>query len=530
LTAAGGYGFSRRVLKKVVFTLVKAFISPERWLAPLDPEMAATLIAVAADMSLILDPDGVIRDVAFESEGLAEALDPGGYWPGRRVTEMVDSESRTTVGTLIAEASARNAPHWRPLRFVTPDKTAIPILLTLVRINKNGRLVGFGRDLRGITELQQRLVDAQQMMEREYARLLQMETRYRILFQVSSEAVLVADATTLKIREANPAARVLFDDRARTLLGLVATNLFDPANEPALRAALSGTRAADEAEPIRARLADDTRVVSVSAHLFRQGGQKLCLVRIISPERERRAMLPRAAQTRLLALIERAPDGFVVTDAEGRILAANAAFLTMAQIANERDARGLSLDHWLGQPGVALRVLLANLRQHGTVKLFPTTLRDQFGAVTEVEVSAVALASADDTTPSGTTPSGTTTGDTNEGHPGAEEAEDHRPCIGFAIRNVGRRLGAIAPASTPPGRAVLRSVNELTELIGRVPLKELVREATDIVERLCIEAALEMTGDNRASAAEILGLSRQGLYTKLRRYGLGDLAPEGGEM
>ena len=66
-----------------------------------------------------------------------------------------------------------------------------------------------------------------------------------------------------------------------------------------------------------------------------------------------------------------------------------------------------------------------------------------------------------------------------------------------------------------------------------MPLKNLVRETTDLIERLCIEAALELTHDNRASAAEMLGLSRQGLYTKLRRYGLGDLddddAPGDGE-
>ena len=54
-----------------------------------------------------------------------------------------------------------------------------------------------------------------------------------------------------------------------------------------------------------------------------------------------------------------------------------------------------------------------------------------------------------------------------------------------------------------------------------------MRETTDVIERLCIEAALELTRDNRASAAEMLGLSRQSLYVKLRRYGLGDL--EGGE-
>jgi DNA-binding NtrC family response regulator len=40
---------------------------------------------------------------------------------------------------------------------------------------------------------------------------------------------------------------------------------------------------------------------------------------------------------------------------------------------------------------------------------------------------------------------------------------------------------------------------------------------------MCIEAALQIVGDNRASAAEMLGVSRQSLYLKLRRYGLGDL-------
>jgi DNA-binding NtrC family response regulator len=40
---------------------------------------------------------------------------------------------------------------------------------------------------------------------------------------------------------------------------------------------------------------------------------------------------------------------------------------------------------------------------------------------------------------------------------------------------------------------------------------------------MCIAAALELTGDNRASAAEMLGLSRQSFYVKLRRHGLGEL-------
>jgi len=126
------------------------------------------------------------------------------------------------------------------------------------------------------------------------------------------------------------------------------------------------------------------------------------------------------------------------------------------------------------------------------VRLFATSLRGEFGAKLDVELSAAAL------------------------------GEGGAAAFGFTIRNVGRRLGNDRRA----GLEMPRSVEQLTELIGRVSLKELVRESTDMIERLCIEAALEVTGDNRASAAEMLGLSRQSLYVKLRRYGLGDLDDE----
>ena len=79
------------------------------------------------------------------------------------------------------------------------------------------------------------------------------------------------------------------------------------------------------------------------------------------------------------------------------------------------------------------------------------------------------------------------------------------------------------------GRSLPRSVEHLTELVGRVSLKDLVRETTDVIEKLCIEAALELSKDNRASAAEMLGLSRQSLYVKLRRFNIGDLTAVPGE-
>ena len=67
-----------------------------------------------------------------------------------------------------------------------------------------------------------------------------------------------------------------------------------------------------------------------------------------------------------------------------------------------------------------------------------------------------------------------------------------------------------------------KNAKELTQLVGKVPLKQIVTETTDIIEKLCILAALDLTMSNRASAAELLGLSRQGLYIKMRRFGIVD--------
>jgi transcriptional regulator PpsR len=182
----------------------------------------------------------------------------------------------------------------------------------------------------------------------------------------------------------------------------------------------------------------------------------------------------------------------VVTDREVRVVSANSAFAEMAQLTNPEQANGKALERWLGRPGIDLNVLVAKLRQNETVRMFATVLRGEHGAVTDVEVSAVPL------------------------------QVEAVVSFGFAIRDVGRRLSPSARSD----RELPRSADQLTELIGRVPLKDLVRETSDVIERLCIEAALNLTGNNRASAAELLGLSRQSLYVKLRRFGLADASDD----
>jgi transcriptional regulator PpsR len=224
-----------------------------------------------------------------------------------------------------------------------------------------------------------------------------------------------------------------------------------------------------------------------SASQFREDQSLQFLLRLCTQAGPATPVVPTGNQL-LARIMEQAPDAMAVTDLDGRILTVNQAFVDLAELGNADLARGVLLDAWLGRSGVDLRVLLTNLRQHGTVRLYATQMRGELGSSAEVEISAVAITHGDD------------------------------KCLGFTIRDMGRRLSVDVRAP----RELPRSASQMTELVGRMPLKDIVRETTDLIEQLCIEAALQLTGDNRASAAEMLGLSRQSLYIKLRRFGLVD--------
>jgi transcriptional regulator PpsR len=457
-------------------------------LGDIDAEAAAALISAAADIALILDETGTIRDVSIADEDLlGELVEPAG-WLGKRWVDIVTEESRQKVEALIAAASSQAETRWRHVNHPAVRGDDVPILYAAVRTGGPGRIVAFGRDLRAVSSLQRRLIDAQQSLERDYVRIRHVETRYRLLFQMATDAVVVVDGTSHKVLDSNPTARRLVPSGAEAGQPWPFAAAFTPETAPSVELLLAGVRASGRADDVRAHLVADNAEVLVSASLFRDEGGAACLVRISSPHAEHAGAVVPKLKSKLLKLMEGAPDGFVVAGVDLRVLTANAAFLELAQLPTEEQARGESLSRWVGRTGVDLDILTANLKQHGSVRLFATAMRGELGEPAEVEISAVTVM--------------------NGG----------QPCFGFAIRDVGRRLRR-EPAVE---KALPRSLDHLTGLIGRVALKDLVREATDVIERLCIEAALKLTDDNRASAAEMLGLSRQSLYVKLRRYGLGD--------
>ncbi len=461
------------------------FATPADSFGAIDPHSLAALVATSADVALVVDSRGVVRDVAFSAPDLEK--DAYRDWIGRRWIDTVTIESRPKIEDLIRDAQAGAASRWRQINYPSHSGPDVPIRFSAVRFGADRRLAVVGRDLRTMAALQQRLAEAQQAIEREYVRIRGAEKRYRLLFQMSVEAVLIVDAANLRLLEANPTASALIGKDPKKIAGQSFIELFELDSKLAAQSFVAALRVAPRVDNVHLKLAGAKDALLVSGSLFRQENASHFLVLL--------SRLSRAAETgsdenaSLMRLIETMPDAFVVADVERRIVTCNVAFLDLVQVATRERARGESVERWIGRPGVDIDVLFGNLRSHGVVRNFSTIIRNELGTSEDIEIAAVGL------------------------------DDGERPRFGFAIRHAAPRAGR----EKLGGRKLPSTVEQFSDLVGRVPLKNLVRETTDLIERLCIEAALELTNDNRASAADMLGLSRQGLYAKLRRYGLGDL-------
>lgn len=452
---------------------------------PLDAEAAGRVLQAATDIALVVDRQGLIEDFVHTSKTFADVA--ADEWRGRPWIETVTPESRPKIEELL-RPPVHGAPiRWREVNHSSRRGIQLPVRYSTVSVGTSGRILAIGRDLSTVSTLQQRVLDVQRSMEREYARLRQAETRYRLLFQLSDEAVVIVDSATLRIVDANPAAGRIAGAEPTRLIGRPYLELFDDGSIAAARDALVAARMASRPEPAAVRVAGGA-AYSLSASQFRQDGTTHVLLRLTAQGVTRPAR-DGAGSSPVLRLVERLPDAFVVTDPQLRILDTNPAFLELAELSSPAQARGAEIGRWLGRPGVDLPVLAANLKEYGAVRGFSTVIRGEFGASDEVDVTAVAALDAE------------------------------VPSHAFVIRRLARRAAGAGRAEA----GLPNSPDQLTDLIGRMPLKQIVSETTDVIERMCIEAALKLTRDNRASAAQMLGLSRQSLYAKLRRFGLGGL-------
>lgn len=460
------------------------FRSHETLFSALDAEAATALAAGNSDVTVVLSPEGVVLDVAFRDRGL-DAWDLE-EWIGRPWSETVTLESRGKIDELLGDAAETSPTRPRQVNHPAADKRDLPISYRVVAFSGWPNRIAFGTDLRPMAEMQQRLVAAQVEMEDDYRKLRDVESRYRIVFHLALEPLLVVEGQTLKVLEVNEGAARMLDRPVDKLVGVLVTAIFSKLDQALAAESLRGIEARARPDLFHARQAASERRMVVRVIPFRMSGRTNLLVRLADEEAIH--VDPTAADGRMAAVVQNIPDGIIVLDEKTNVVDANPAFLDLIRVMTLDRIEDRSIDNWLGGSPVDVQVLMANLREHGVIRRFSSVIRDDLGGMGPVEVSAAKL----------------------HGRQG--------PLFGLAIRE------APSPPPIHSGFGVHRADagSQLTDLVGRVPLKDVVRDTADVIEKLCIEAALRLTENNRASAADMLGLSRQSLYIKLKRYGIAD--------
>ncbi len=456
------------------------FKHPELHLATADAKTVAGLVSAASDLTLVLDGDSVIKDLAHNLDRPVGLEMPA--WRGLPVEQVVRVSSRRTLKKALDVARLGKRADRFDVHHLLQGGRDLPMQYAAFGLGADGGIVMMGRDLRPVSDLQSRLLAARQSQERDVQGKKHAEAHYRLLFETAADAIAIVDAATGVIKEANARAAALLGFTTASASGRKFVSAFDKTNRAAVMSMLTVAQASGR--PTKLHLEGDVEV-SLSADLFRAGDRKLIMVRMSqsAPGNDYAA-----SEKRIVALVRNASEAVVLTDSEGKVLWANEAFLVLAEIPLPALALGRRLDDFLQWSVVDQDLLLQNARRYGRALSFSSTIKGASGQMARLAVSVVHMA---------------------EGEPSG---------YGF-VMHVQPQENAHASGGSSD---LAHAAENLVEMVGRVPMKDMVRDSTDVIERMCIEAALKLTGDNRASAARVLGLSRQALYLKMNRFGITD--------
>ena len=457
------------------------------------PKQFSDIVATAADIALVLDQNGIIQDVL--ANPLNMTLGKFDHWKNRDVRDFLTIDSKPKVEKQLARLSSGEVDFVDGIEINHSDNGAweFPVRYTLHKANDENLFLMLGRDMRPVAELQQRLVKAQMALEKDYESHRDYETRFRAVMEATRDAFILVDVTSGRITEANTSATELLGAESEALSGLLVAQEFISQSSSDLIAMLVDGSTDREDKPIivgTKRLGSD---IVVYPTLFRAGGTKTLLCRLETVGSSE-AVANELAGT-LLSMFRNGADGIAITDPHGVIRSANESFLSICDIGQVSEVRGRSLADFFVRGGVDLKVMMDNASRSGQMRNYSTRISTAFGSKVTVEISVTKLSAPIDNG------------------------------FAFSIRDTSRLEviresgAAIVSADGQPSN---EAVENVVGLVGSAPLKEILAATTDVIEKMCIEAAISLTNNNRVAAAEMLGLSRQSLYVKLRKYDILD--------
>lgn len=449
------------------------------------PDILGDIIATLADLAIVISPVGEILSVLANPAHKSYESLPS--WERNDIRKFLHRDSVPKFDRALqqfADPDVQNRPF--ELNHVDDSNSwEFPINYTLHSIGPDDTILMLGRDMRPVAEMQQQLIKAQLALERDYESQREYDTRFQVLLSHTTNAIVFITVSDGRITELNNAAARILGKSRDSLIGKPLTQELKVSSRAELLKRLTAAAQADGHSNVIIESAQSNEEIRIVPAIFRAAGERLLLCRL---EPVNGGSLIDDRYTRnLIALFENGADGVVMTDPSGLITSVNEAFLNLVDATDGQSVKGRVLSEFLSRGALDQKAMMEQASRIGHMRLYSTNVNGEYGGQRPVTMSATYL---------------------NDGN---------APCYAFVLRDavvseLVRKTG-VTPTTEEDAKPLM-------DLVGSASLKDIVAQTTDVVEKMCIETAIELTGNNRVAAADMLGLSRQSLYVKLRKYGL----------
>lgn len=448
------------------------------------PEYNASLLAATSDMALAVSSEGIIKSVLNDKRSEHHARLAG--WVGKSMNDVLTVESRPKFENALEIISTTGELERRvELNHTDSDGWTVPMRYSFHSVGPGDLVLMLGKDLSIVAETQEQLVQAQVALERGYEERREHDARYRVVMATTRDAIVFVSSDG-RVRDVNAAAAGLLSADVDHLIGAPIAKEFKNRRRGEFVESLLNVAMSDFETDMVVQTARGNRELKITPSVFRAAGERVIICRLSPAGPDHR--VDDQLHSDLNALFQRSTDGIVLCDANGYISEANEAFLELADVTAMSEVKAKNFGDFLQRGQIDLNVMLENTIRSGHMRIYSTRLVNDGGAQAAVEISSVLL--------------------THQDNPG----------VAFIVRDADR-ASAMRQATQPANTSEAPNQN-VVELVGSATLKEIVAETSDVIEKMCIQTAVELTRNNRAAAAEMLGVSRQSLYVKLRKYGL----------
>ena len=176
-----------------------------------DSTCSEELVKELADFSLLIEPCGRILAILSASEELRTTVEEG--WKDNSWLDgLSESDQELAERTLALALKSPGEVFSCDLRHTLPGNTELPAQYQCVAKGQTNEILIAALDLRPAQSLRQQLHNTQRALEQDYWRLRQVETRYKSVFDMVTDAIIVVDEATNRILEANPVANGLLGE------------------------------------------------------------------------------------------------------------------------------------------------------------------------------------------------------------------------------------------------------------------------------------------------------------------------------